>query len=423
MIASVRNTLVTLARKRSDHQSSFKRWSFGDLRELGKLDEKTAQLVFLNGARNKAGSFLLATCKLQVEMFDKLDQVESRFEQVTVQLQNPDIVADQKKYRALMKESADLEPVVRTYRQLKKVRSEIADGKALLETESDHDLRQMAKEDLASLEPQLATLEGELKLLLLPKDPNDEKNIILEIRAGAGGDEAALFADELYRAYCHYASKQGWRVEGMSISEGNAGGYKEVIAEITGDRVFSRLKFESGVHRVQRVPKTETQGRVHTSTVTVAVLPEAEEVDVQINPNDLRIDVFRSSGKGGQSVNTTDSAVRVTHLPTGLVVSCQDEKSQIKNKSKAIKVLASRLLAIEHEKAVKNASDARLAQIGTGDRSERIRTYNFPQSRVTDHRIGLTIHQLDQVMAGSMEAVIDPVIAHFQAEQLKNEGA
>jgi peptide chain release factor 1 len=356
-------------------------------------------------------------------MFDKLDQVESRLEQVSIQLQNPEIAADQKRYRVLMKESADLEPVVRTYRQLKKVRGEIADNKSLLESESDNDIRQMAKDDLSALEPQLEVLESELKLLLLPKDPNDEKNIILEIRAGAGGDEASLFADELYRAYCHYATKQGWRVEGMSISEGNAGGYKEVIVEITGDRVFSRLKFESGVHRVQRVPKTETQGRIHTSTVTVAVLPEAQEVDVKIDPNDLRIDVFRSSGKGGQSVNTTDSAVRVTHLPTGLVVSCQDEKSQHKNKSKAIKVLASRLLAIEQDKAVKSASEARLAQIGTGDRSERIRTYNFPQSRITDHRIGLTVHQLDQVMAGSFEVVIDPIIAHFQAEQLKNEGA
>lgn len=354
-------------------------------------------------------------------MFAKLDSVESRYEQVQLKLQDPDVAADQKQYRALMKENADLEPVVRAYRHLRDVTKQIADNKTLLEKESDEDLRQMAKEDLSVLEQERPRLEEELKMLLIPKDPNDDKNIVLEIRAGAGGDEAALFADELYRAYTHYASKQGWRVEGMSISEGNAGGYKEVIATITGDRVFSKLKYESGVHRVQRIPKTETQGRVHTSTVTVAVLPEAEEVDVEINPNDLRIDVFRSRGAGGQSVNTTDSAVRVTHIPSGVVISCQDEKSQIKNKSKALKILYARLKAIEDEKAIKNASDARLAQIGTGDRSERIRTYNFPQSRVTDHRIGLTIHQLDQVMSGEFEYVVDPLIAHFQAELLKNQ--
>lgn len=354
-------------------------------------------------------------------MFTKLDQVESRYEQVQLKLQDPDVASDQKQYRALMKENADLEPVVRVFRHLRSVEKQIADNKSLLEKESDEDLRQMAKDDLASLETERTRVAEELKLLLLPKDPNDDKNIVLEIRAGAGGDEAALFADELYRAYVHYANNQGWRVEGMSISEGNAGGYREVIATITGDRVYSKLKYESGVHRVQRVPKTETQGRVHTSTVTVAVLPEAEEVDVQINPNDLRIDVFRSSGKGGQSVNTTDSAVRVTHIPSGIVVSCQDEKSQIKNKSKALKVLYARLKAMEDERAVKSASEARLAQIGTGDRSERIRTYNFPQSRITDHRIGLTIHQLDQVMGGDFQYVIDPLIAHFQAELLKNQ--
>ncbi|MES2963010.1 MAG: peptide chain release factor 1 [Bdellovibrionota bacterium] len=354
-------------------------------------------------------------------MFAKLDSVESRFEQVQLKLQDPTIASDQKQYRELMKESADLDGVVRTYRHWREIEKQIGENKSLLEKENDEELRQMAKEDLASLESEKIRVESDLKLLLIPKDPNDDKNIILEIRAGAGGDEAALFADELYRAYSHYASKQGWRVEGMSISEGNVGGYKEVIAQITGSRVFSKLKYESGVHRVQRIPKTETQGRVHTSTVTVAVLPEAEEVDVHIDPNDLRIDVFRSSGKGGQSVNTTDSAVRVTHIPSGLVVSCQDEKSQHKNKSKALKVLYSRLKAIEDEKAIKSASEARLAQIGTGDRSERIRTYNFPQSRITDHRIGLTIHQLDQVMGGELENVIDPLIAHFQAELLKNQ--
>ncbi|MES2855401.1 MAG: peptide chain release factor 1 [Bdellovibrionota bacterium] len=356
-------------------------------------------------------------------MFHKLDEVESRYEQVGMMLQNPDIVSDQKKYRTLMKESADLEPIVRTYREYKTTAKQLEECKHLLETESDEDLRQMAKEDIGPLDRDRDRLEAELKLLLIPKDPNDEKNIVLEIRSGAGGDEASLFADELFRAYCHYASKQGWSVDVLSASDGNAGGYREVCASISGASVFSKLKYESGVHRVQRVPQTETQGRVHTSTVTVAVLPEATEVDVHIDPNDIRIDVFRSSGKGGQSVNTTDSAVRVTHYPSGIVISCQDEKSQIKNKSKALKVLYARLKAAEEEKAIKSASEARLAQIGTGDRSERIRTYNFPQSRITDHRIGLTIHSLDQVMGGAFENVIDPVITHYQAEQLKNQTA
>lgn len=354
-------------------------------------------------------------------MFKKLDDVESRFEEINLQLQDPTVTQDQKRYRALMKELSDLEKVVPLYRTYKKLIKEIEENKAMLVQESDETLRDMAKEELASLEPRVASIEERLKIALIPPDPNDDKNILIEIRAGAGGDEAGLFAAELFGAYSYYASKQGWRVELMSTSEGNAGGYKEVIGSITGERVYSKLKFESGVHRVQRVPKTETQGRVHTSTVTVAVLPEADEVDVKIDPNDLRIDVFRSSGKGGQSVNTTDSAVRVTHLPSGVVISCQDEKSQLKNKSKAIKILASRLLALEEEKARQSASDARLAQIGTGDRSERIRTYNFPQSRITDHRIGITIHSLDAVMGGAMENIVDPVIAYFQAEALKNQ--
>lgn len=354
-------------------------------------------------------------------MFQKLDEVESRYEEVGMRLQNPEIGSDQKLYRSLMKESADLEPIVRAYRQYKSLKTQIREAKTILETESDQDLRAMAKEELNSIQPECETLQEELKLLLIPKDPNDDKNILMEIRAGAGGDEASLFASEIFTGYTHYANRRGWRVEIMSASEGNAGGFREIIAMITGDKVFSRLKYESGVHRVQRVPKTETQGRVHTSTITVAVLPEADEVDVQIDPNDVRIDVFRSSGKGGQSVNTTDSAVRVTHLPSGIVVSCQDEKSQHKNKAKALKVLYSRLKAQEEEKAIKSASDARLAQIGTGDRSERIRTYNFPQSRITDHRIGLTIHQIDQVMSGDFQLIIDPVIAHFQAEELKKQ--
>ena len=351
-------------------------------------------------------------------MFKKLDEVESRFEQVHLQLQDPQAVQDQKRYRTLMKEAADLGKVVPLYRDYKRSAQQISENRLLLETERDEDLRQMAKEDLALLERRQVETEAALKLALLPRDPNDDKNIVLEIRAGAGGDEAGLFAQELFGAYAYYASGQGWNVELLSTSEGNAGGYKEVIASINGDRVFSRLKYESGVHRVQRVPKTETQGRIHTSTVTVAVLPEADEIDVHIGPNDVKTDVFRSGGAGGQSVNTTDSAVRVTHIPTGTVVICQDEKSQIKNKSKALKVLYARLKAAEEQKAIKSASDARLSQIGTGDRSERIRTYNFPQSRITDHRIGLTIHSLPDVMSGRFENVIDPVIAHFQAEQL-----
>jgi peptide chain release factor 1 len=354
-------------------------------------------------------------------MFKKLDDVERRYEETGMQLQDPTVTQDQKRFRTLMKELSDLEKIVPVYRSYKKLSQDIAENKNLLETENDPDLRALAKEELADLEPQHARLEEKLKLTLLPKDPNDEKNIVLEIRAGAGGDEASLFAEELFQGYARYAATQGWKVELMSSSPGNAGGFKEVIGSITGDRVFSRLKYESGVHRVQRVPKTETQGRIHTSTVTVAVLPEADEIDVQINPNDLRIDVFRSGGSGGQSVNTTDSAVRVTHLPTNTVVICQDEKSQLKNKNQALKVLYARLLHAEEQKAMKSASDARLAQIGTGDRSERLRTYNFPQSRITDHRIGLTIHQLPQVMSGEFEYLIDPLIAHFQAEELKRQ--
>jgi peptide chain release factor 1 len=354
-------------------------------------------------------------------VFKKLDDVESRYEQIHDQLQDPRAAQDQKRFRSLMKEAADLEKVVPLYREFKGAARQIADNRVLLETERDEDLRQMAKEDLAALERRQVELEEALKLALLPKDPNDEKNIVLEIRSGAGGDEASLFCEQLFTAYIHYASSQGWSVEMLSASPGNAGGFREAIASISGDRVFSRLKYESGVHRVQRVPKTETQGRIHTSTVTVAVLPEADEVDVHLDPNDVKTDVFRSGGAGGQSVNTTDSAVRVTHIPTGTVVICQDEKSQIKNKSKALKVLYARLKAAEEEKAIKSASDARLSQIGTGDRSERIRTYNFPQSRITDHRIGLTIHSLADVMAGHFENVVDPVIAHFQAEQLKQQ--
>lgn len=355
-------------------------------------------------------------------MFKKLDEVEVRYNQVNQQLQRPDVADDQKAYRELMKELAELEKVVSIYSEFKKVRTEIESQKELLDSEKDEELRELIKEELPGLEEQMVSMEQELKIALLPKDPNDEKNIILEIRAGAGGDEASLFAEELFRAYSIYGQKKGWQFKVLSTSEGNVGGVKEIIASVTGTQVYSSLKYESGVHRVQRVPKTESQGRIHTSTVTVAVIPEAEEVDVQINQNDLRIDTYRSSGHGGQSVNTTDSAVRVTHIPTGLVVTCQDGKSQLSNKEQALKVLYSRLLAAEEAKKIEEASDARLAQIGTGDRSERIRTYNFPQSRLTDHRIGLTIHSLSDVMAGAFEQVVDPTIAHFQAEALKRQG-
>lgn len=352
-------------------------------------------------------------------MFQQLDGVESRFEAVNMQLQSPDVANDQKRYRALMKEYSDLEPVVKTYRHYKNLKKQISDNKALLDIEKDEELRTMAKEELSELEGAISATESELKILLLPKDPNDDKNIILEIRAGAGGDEASLFAAELFRAYSLYAARRGWAVDLISTSDGNVGGFKEVVATINGDKVYSRMKYESGVHRVQRVPKTEASGRIHTSTITVAVIPEAEESDVQINPNDLRIDVFRSGGAGGQSVNTTDSAVRITHMPSGVVVSCQTERSQLQNKAKAMKILYARLVAFEEERQIKDASEARLAQIGTGDRSERIRTYNFPQSRCTDHRIGLTLHSLNEIMNGRMEDLIDPLTTYFQAEALK----
>lgn len=333
----------------------------------------------------------------------------------------PGVANNQERYRSLMKEMSDLEKVVVVFREYKKTRADLEGNKHILETESDEDLRAMAKEELATLEAQVTEAEERLRILLLPKDPNDDKNIIMEIRAGAGGDEASLFAQELFRAYSHFATEHGWRVELMSLSEGNVGGYKEVIAQVTGEKVYSLLKYESGVHRVQRVPKTETQGRVHTSTVTVAIIPEAEETEVKIDPNDLRIDVMRASGAGGQSVNRTESAVRLTHIPTGLVVYCQEGKSQHSNRDKAMKILFSRLKQLEEEKARKEASDARLSQIGTGDRSERIRTYNFPQTRVTDHRIGLTVHSLGDVMNGAFTPLIDPLVAHYQAEALKRQ--
>lgn len=352
-------------------------------------------------------------------MFDKLIEVEKRFEQIQQSLMEPGIANDQKRYRSMMKEMADLKEVVDAFREYKKVKSDLEGNKQILATENDPEMREMAKEELGGLEKQMSTLEDQLKILLLPKDPNDDKNIILEIRAGAGGDEASLFAYELFRSYSHFATAQGWRVEVMSISEGNVGGYKEVIATVTGEKVYSKLKYESGVHRVQRVPKTEASGRIHTSTITVAVIPEAEEAEVKINPTDLKTDVMRASGAGGQSVNKTESAVRLTHIPSGIVVYCQEGKSQQSNRERALKILYSRLKQAEEEKVLKEASDARLAQIGTGDRSERIRTYNFPQSRVTDHRIGVTVHSLTEVMNGALNPLIDPLITHYQAEALK----
>lgn len=354
-------------------------------------------------------------------MFSKLDQVESRYEEVNMSLQRPDIASDQKKYRALMKELSDLEKIVLLYREFKKKTKNLKENKELLTSESDAEMKEMIREEIKDIEAALPTLEADLKIALIPKDPNDDKNILLEIRAGAGGDEASLFADELFRGYAHYAGTQGWKAELISYTDGNVGGAKEVIAMISGDSVYSKMKFESGVHRVQRVPKTEAAGRIHTSTVTVAVIPEAEVNDVKIDMKDIKIDVMRASGAGGQSVNRTESAVRLHHIPTGILVHCQEGKSQNSNKERAFQILAMKLQKLEDEKVLQAASEARLDQIGTGDRSERIRTYNFPQTRITDHRIGLTIHQLDQVMSGQFENLIDPLIANYQAEALKKQ--
>lgn len=353
-------------------------------------------------------------------MIEKIEKVAQRFEEIQYQLQNPSITSDQNKYRNLMKEFGELEPLVRAFRVLKQTLKEIADNQDLLK-DTDLELRDLAKEDLKLLQERREQLEQELKIALLPKDPNDDKNIILEIRAGAGGDEASLFAAELFRGYTHYAQSRNWQVQVLSTSDGNVGGYKEIIARIAGEHVYSRLKFESGVHRVQRVPETETQGRVHTSTITVAVIPEQEVEEVKLNMNEIRIDVTRSQGAGGQSVNRTESAVRVTHEPTGIIVFCQEGKSQIANRERALQILYSKLIQLEDEKRLKEASDARLAQIGTGDRSERIRTYNFPQSRITDHRIGLTTHAIGEIMNGKMDVVIEPLILHYQTEALKQQ--
>src|SRR5579871_1895396 len=352
-------------------------------------------------------------------MFERLNQIESRYEELTQALASPDIMNDSGKFQKTAKAHSEISEIVERYREYKDLQRGIDESKVILADEQDPELRAYAQEELVRLEERVAGVGEELKVLLLPKDPNDEKNVVLEIRAGTGGDEASLFAAELFRMYSRYAETQRWKVEVLSTSESGVGGLKEVIAIIEGRGVFSRLKYESGVHRVQRVPETEQQGRVHTSAITVAVLPEAEEVDVKIEAKDLRIDTFCSSGPGGQSVNTTYSAVRITHLPTNTVVSCQDEKSQIKNREKGMRVLRSRLYEIEMERQQAELAKERKSQVGTGDRSEKIRTYNFPQNRVTDHRIGLTMHQLPEFMDGKLQPVIDALIAHFQAENLK----
>jgi peptide chain release factor 1 len=354
-------------------------------------------------------------------MFERLDQIEARYEELTRALASPEVMHDSAKYQKTAKAHNEVALVTEKYREYKDLTRGIAESKAMLATEKDAAMRAYAQEELDKLQARVGGIEEELKVLLLPKDPNDEKDIILEIRAGTGGDEATLFAAELFRMYTRFAETQRWKVEVLSTSESAVGGVKEVIAMIQGQRVYSRLKYESGVHRVQRVPATEQQGRVHTSAVTVAVLPEAEDVDIKIEAKDLRIDTFCSSGPGGQSVNTTYSAIRITHLPTNTVVSCQDEKSQIKNREKGMRVLRSRLYEMEMQKQQDALAKERKQMVGSGDRSEKIRTYNFPQNRVSDHRIGLTIHQLQEVMDGKLQPLIDPLVAHFQAEKLKHE--
>ncbi|MBR5473926.1 MAG: peptide chain release factor 1 [Lachnospiraceae bacterium] len=358
-------------------------------------------------------------------MFDKLEALVNHFEELMLELSNPDVANDPARFRKLMKEQSDLTPLVETYKEYKAAQQAIEDSLLLLEEESDEEMRELAKEELSEAKDSVEALEQKLKILLLPKDPNDEKNVMVEIRAGAGGDEAALFAAELYRMYIHYAEQQRWKVEMINVSEIGIGGFKEVVFMITGNGAYSKMKYESGVHRVQRVPETESGGRIHTSTVTVAVMPEAEEVDVVIDEKDCRIDVMRASGNGGQCVNTTDSAVRLTHYPTGIVIYSQTEKSQLQNKEKAFRLLRSKLYDLEMEKKQAAESAERRSQIGTGDRSEKIRTYNFPQGRVTEHRIKLTLYRIDSIMNGDLSEIIDSLIAADQAAKLAkmNENA
>ncbi len=357
-----------------------------------------------------------------MQAYEKLEELNKRYEELSAELSKPEVISDPLQLRKYSKEQSDLDEIISVYKSFTANLKQIKDLEEMVENESDQELVGLAREDLASLREQQIEIENNLNLLLLPKDPNDDKNVFLEIRAGTGGEEASLFAADLFRAYCRYAETRRWKVELMSSSESASGGFKEVIVLISGHGAFSRLKYERGVHRVQRVPTTESQGRIHTSAITVAVLPEADDVEVTIDPKDLKIDVYRSSGPGGQSVNTTDSAVRVTHLPTNIVVTCQDEKSQHKNKAKAIKILKARLLERMEEERDSEISRERKNQVGSGDRSERIRTYNFPQNRVTDHRVGLTLYKLDAIMDGRFDDVIDPLIVFFQAEALKSSG-
>ena len=356
-------------------------------------------------------------------MFDKLDFITEKYAEMSLKVADPEVIANQPEWQKCMKEMGEMEPIVKKYEEYKRAKESLADAKEILEAESDEELRELAKLELGDAEEKIESLEGELKILLLPKDPNDERNVILEVRAGTGGDEAALFGGDLLRMYMRYAERHRWKTELMDINDTGIGGVKEATVIIKGKGAYSKLKYESGVHRVQRVPETESSGRIHTSAATIAVLTEVDDVEVDLDPNDVRVDVYRASGNGGQCVNTTDSAVRLTHEPTGLVVTCQDEKSQIKNKEKAFKVLKSRLYDLMLQKQQAEISAERKSQIGSGDRSERIRTYNFPQGRCTDHRIGLTLYKLDAIMDGDIDELIDNLITSDQAEKMKAFGA